>query len=128
MRALLDTHVLFGWLADDPQLSDTARHIIATEPDGVHISVASAWEIAIKVGTGKWPEAASLLDNFERELASEGFRILPIDVSHVRAAGLAAYEHRDPFDRILVAQATIEELTLITADSRLWALGAACIW
>lgn len=96
--------------------------------EGVHVSVATAWEIAIKVGTGKWPEAAALLDNFEREVAAEGFRMLPIEVAHVRAAELSGSTHRDPFDRILVAQAVIEELTLVTSDRRLAGLSTRCLW
>lgn len=128
MRTLLDTHVLFWWLTDDQQLSAEARRAIETEPDGVHVSVVTALEIAIKVGLGKWPEAAGLIDNFEREVAAEGFRMLPVEVTHARAAGLSKSSHRDPFDRILVAQALIEELTLITSDRRLAALGATCLW
>jgi PIN domain nuclease of toxin-antitoxin system len=65
LRALLDTHTLFWWLTDDPRLSLEARRAIETEAEGVHVSVATAWEIAIKIGAGKWPEAADLIDNFE---------------------------------------------------------------
>jgi PIN domain nuclease of toxin-antitoxin system len=104
LRTLLDTHVLFWWLTDDQQLSAEARRAIETEPDGVHVSVVTALEIAIKVGLGKWPEAAGLIDNFEREVAAEGFRMLPVEVTHARAAGLSKSSHRDPFDRILVAR------------------------
>ena len=128
MRTLLDTHVLFWWLTDDPRLSGEARRAIETYADGAHISIATAWEIAIKVGTGKWPEAEELINNFEREIAAEGFRILPIEVAHARAAGLSRSAHGDPFDRILVAQAMIEELTLITSDRKLAGLGASCLW
>jgi len=128
LRTLLDTHALFWWLTDDPQLSTDARRAIETDAEGAHVSIATAWEIAIKVGTGKWPEAAALIDNFEVEVAAEGFKMLPIEVAHARAAGLSRSTHRDPFDRMLVAQATIEELTLITSDRKLADLGAVCLW
>ena len=128
MRTLLDTHVLFWWLTDDPELSAEARRVVETDAEGVHVSIATAWEIAIKVGAGKWPEAAALIDDFEVEVAAEGFKLLPIEVAHVRAAGLSRSSHRDPFDRILVAQAMIEELALITSDRRLAGMGATCLW
>jgi PIN domain nuclease of toxin-antitoxin system len=102
---------------------------LSGDPDTVHVSVVTAWEIAIKVGQGKWPEARWLIDNFEREMAAEGFRLLPIEVSHVRAAGLMQAAHRDPFDRLLAAQAVAEDLTILTSDHRALAqLGPACLW
>jgi PIN domain nuclease of toxin-antitoxin system len=125
---LLDTHVLFWWLTDDARLSAPARQVLANDPDAVHVSVATAWEIAIKVGLGKWPEARWLIENFEREMAAEGFRLLPIEVSHVRAAGLMPAAHRDPFDRLLVAQAASEGLTVVTSDQAFTGMGAACLW
>jgi PIN domain nuclease of toxin-antitoxin system len=128
LRTLLDTHVLFWWLTDDSRLSATARRLMSNDPDTVHVSVATAWEIAIKVGQGKWPEARSLIDSFEREVESEGFVLLPIEVPHVRAAGLMQVAHRDPFDRLLVAQAASERLTLVSSDQTLAALGVACLW
>lgn len=94
----------------------------------VLVSVASAWEIAIKVGLGKWPEARDLLFDFERHMDDAGFEILPIRIAHVRAAGLVSAAHRDPFDRVLAAQATIDGLVLVTTDPDLATLGAACIW
>jgi PIN domain nuclease of toxin-antitoxin system len=80
------------------------------------------------VGLGKWPEARPLIENFENEIASEGFRLLPIEIPHVRAAGLMQVAHRDPFDRLLVAQAAREGLTLVTSDQVLGDLGAVCLW
>jgi PIN domain nuclease of toxin-antitoxin system len=128
LRTLLDTHVLFWWLTDDARLSAPARQVLANDPEDVHVSVATAWEIAIKAGRGKWPEARWLIDNFEREMATEGFRLLPIEVSHVRSAGLMQVAHRDPFDRLLAAQAMAEDLTIVTSDPALTQLGAACLW
>ena len=94
----------------------------------VHVSVATAWEIAIKVGQGKLQEAAGILARFEEAVHDEGFELLPIAVTHVRAAGLMKSAHRDPFDRLLAAQALAEGLTLVTADAKLAALGAPVVW
>jgi len=128
LRTLFDTHALFWWLTDDARLSILARQVVSDDPDTVHVSVATAWEIAIKVGQGKWPEARWLIENFEREIASEGFALLAIEVQHVRTAGLMQAAHRDPFDRLLVAQAASEGLTLVTSDAALTTLGARCLW
>lgn len=127
MRLLLDTHALVWWALDSPQLSTTGRRAIA-DAENVVVSIASIWEIAIKVGLGKWPEAAPLLNNIENSLQTAEIEILGASVPHVRAAGLMQSAHRDPFDRMLAAQAQIEGLTLVTADARLRSLGADCLW
>ena len=98
------------------RLSKAARVALESEQNDVLVSVASAWEIAIKVGLDKWPEARDLLFDFERHMDDAGFEILPITVAHARSAGLMGTRHRDPFDRILAAQATIDGLVLVTAD------------
>jgi PIN domain nuclease of toxin-antitoxin system len=84
--------------------------------------------MAIKVGLGKWPEAKALVNNFGDEVAAEGFRILPISIAHARESGLNRAPHRDPFDRLLAAQAVHEGLTLVTADPKLAGLGASVLW
>ena len=84
--------------------------------------------MAIKVGIGKWPEAAPLIETFEAEVHAAGFTVLPITIVHVRHAGLMPFPHRDPFDRLIVAQADIENLMLVTADERLRALDLPHIW
>ena len=84
--------------------------------------------MAIKIGLGKWPEAEPLLAKLEAELAVPGFRLLPISLAHVRAAGLMSSPHRDPFDHLLAAQAQIEGLTLVTADPKVQALAATWLW
>jgi PIN domain nuclease of toxin-antitoxin system len=84
--------------------------------------------MAIKVGLGKWPEAQALLSDLEGLVRSEGFRLLPITVAHVRDAGLMQTPHRDPFDRLLAAQALREGLTIVTSDADLSLLGAPCLW
>lgn len=128
MRLLLDTHVVFWWFIDEAQLSPVADAAIKARGNEVYASVASAWEMAIKVGSGKWPEARSMVGDFEGLMGAEGFRPLPMSFAHVRAAGLMQAAHRDPFDRLLAAQAEIEGLTLVTADPKVQALGAPWLW
>ena len=128
MRLLLDTHVLFWALLDKPRLSTTAQAAVGSSANDVFVSIASAWEMAIKVGLGKWPEAAGLVDKLESEVVATGFRILPISLAHVRTAGLMQSPHRDPFDRLLAAQAAIEGLTLVTVDAKVQGLGAPWLW
>jgi PIN domain nuclease of toxin-antitoxin system len=114
LRLLLDTHVLLWWLADDPALSKQARALIANEPE-VFASAASAWEIAIKRALGKLEAPEDLLSVLE----VGGIRRLPIDLQHAAVAGALPRHHDDPFDRMLVAQAQREGLTLLTSDARI---------
>jgi PIN domain nuclease of toxin-antitoxin system len=112
VRLLLDTHPLLWWLADDPRLADPARSEIADPANDVFVSAASAWEIAIKAGIGK----LSLPHDLEEQLAASSISPLPILVRHALAVRDLPEHHRDPFDRLLVAQARIEDLTIVTAD------------
>jgi PIN domain nuclease of toxin-antitoxin system len=128
LRLLLDTHTLVWWITSDQRLPSRTRTIIGTDDNDVLVSIASAWEIAIKVGLGKWPEAERLLAEFEAAVAGEGFDLLPISVGHARGSGLMPSLHLDPFDRLLAAQAQIEGLTLVTADARFARLGATIMW
>jgi PIN domain nuclease of toxin-antitoxin system len=111
MSLLLDTHVVLWWLTDDPTLSDQVKERLDHEPD-VHVSAATIWEIAIKQAIGKIPEPADLPER----ITSAGFVSLPIDPRHAITAGRLPLLHRDPFDRMLVAQAQCEGLTLVTRD------------
>ena len=115
MRLLLDTHALLWWLADDPTLSAEARKAIADAGSVVYVSAASAWEIAIKRSLGKL-EAPEELDE---ALAANAFAPLPITIGHALAAGRLPNHHQDPFDRMLVAQAMAEGLTLVTRDENI---------
>ena len=128
MNLLLDTHTVFWSLIEPQKLSSQARQAIASSANDVCVSTASLWEMAIKVGLGKWPEAASLVTNFELEMQTVKFSVLSISILHARQAGLMTAAHRDPFDRLLAAQAMIEGLTLVTSDSRMAPLGAAVLW
>jgi PIN domain nuclease of toxin-antitoxin system len=109
---LLDTHVVLWWLADDPSLSDEIKARLDHEPD-VYVSAVTVWEVAIKQAIGKL-EPADLAE----QILGSGFRELPIGSGHAMAAGRLPLIHRDPFDRMLVAQARCEDFTLVTRDSR----------
>ena len=113
MNLLLDTHVLLWWLDDPELLSADARRAIATGTNGVYVSAAAAWEIAIKKTLGRL-EAP---DDLERVMAEERFLPLAIGVAHALAVSSLPPIHQDPFDRIQVAQAQLENLTLVTRDA-----------
>jgi PIN domain nuclease of toxin-antitoxin system len=125
---LLDTNALFWWLIDEAQLSPKAGAAISARDNEVHVSVASAWKMAIKVGLGKWPEAATSPDDFEGLARAESFRLLPISIAHVRNVGVMRTAHRDPFDKLLAAQCMLEGLTIVTPDAAFASLGVPCLW
>ena len=116
MRLLLDTHTLLWWLADDSALPSLARKNIGSRGHTIYVSAASAWEIATKYRIGKLPQGEELASRFDSILASESFESLPISTSHGVRAGLLPGPHRDPFDRMLIAQAHSEGLTLVSND------------
>jgi PIN domain nuclease of toxin-antitoxin system len=111
---LLDTHVVLWWLIDDSALSDAVKTRLDEDP-GVYVSPATIWEVAIKQSIGKLTEPA----NLPEEIMTSGFRQLPITFEHAIAAGRLPPIHRDPFDRMLVAQAQCEGMTLATHDSQI---------
>ena len=117
LRLLLDTHALIWWLAGDKALSRRAREAIADEVNDIAISAASAMEIATKFRIGKLPGAALLAQNFEEIIAEQGFGELPISVHHARLAGEMNIAHKDPFDRLLIAQAQVEDLVLVSNEA-----------
>jgi PIN domain nuclease of toxin-antitoxin system len=113
VRLLLDTHVLIWWLSDDRKLAKEARQIIANPNNDVFVSAASVWEVAIKAALGRIDVE---LDEFEDEIVKSGFRPLPIGLRHAVTVGNLPSVHRDPFDRMLVAQSTVEELRVMSHD------------
>jgi PIN domain nuclease of toxin-antitoxin system len=113
---LLDTHVLAWWLLDSPRLGALARAAIADPGHLILISTVSVWEMAQKHGRGRWPEVGPGLATIEADLARLDFRVLPLTLAHALAAGALDWAHRDPFDRMLAAQALAEGATLVTAD------------
>ena len=124
MRLLLDTHALLWWLADDVRLGERARRVIAAPENDVYVSAASAWEIAIKAGLGK----VSAPNDLAEQIDASAFFALPIDVVHALEVRQLPEHHRDPFDRLLVAQARLEGLTLVTADPRISRYDVPVLW
>lgn len=113
MNILLDTHVLLWWLDDNPVLSDKARILISDGSNLIFVSAAVIWEIRIKQSLGK----LDIPPNFRRVLEQQPFELLAITVEHAHAVGGLPAIHRDPFDRILIAQAKTEGFTILTRDS-----------
>jgi PIN domain nuclease of toxin-antitoxin system len=117
LRLLLDTHALIWWLAGDEALSRRAREAIADDVNEIAVSAASAMEIATKFRIGKLPGAALLAQSFEEIIAEQGFGELPISVHHARLAGEMNISHKDPFDRLLIAQARAEDIVLVSNEA-----------
>jgi len=128
LRMLLDSHTLLWWILDHPALSQVAREGISGTDNTVLISAASAWEIAIKFRAGKLPEAADLVSNFPSEIEREGFQLLPISAEHGIRAGLLPGLHKDPFDRMLVAQSQAEDMPIISNESVFDSYGVRRLW
>jgi PIN domain nuclease of toxin-antitoxin system len=128
MQALLDTHALLWWLTDSPLLTKPARKIVAEAKNSIFVSAASAWEIATKVRLGKLPTAADLAADFPRQLEQEGFEMLPISGNHAIRAGLLPGSHKDPFDRMLIAQAQAENLAIVSNEVVFDSYGVRRIW
>ena len=114
MRLLLDTHALLWWLADSKELSVDARSAIADGSNEVVVSAASAWEVSIKRAAGKLRAPDDLTNAVEDAHLTQ----LPITLEHAIRAGALPAHHRDPFDRMLIAQALVEGLTIVTRDPR----------
>jgi PIN domain nuclease of toxin-antitoxin system len=128
MRLLLDTHALIWWLAGDAQLSSIARSAIEDEGNEVFVSAASAWEVATKHRLGKLPGAGPLAVDFAREVRAQGFIPLPITLEHGQVAGSLGGDHRDPFDRMLVAQAREEKMGLVSIETLFDGFGVTRVW
>lgn len=128
MRYLLDTHTFLWWALNDPQLSPSCRNIISDPTNTIYFSAASAWEIAIKSQIGKLPLPESPVIYIPAKLRHNGFTPLPISVDHSVHTFNLPLHHRDPFDRILVAQSVIENLPILTADALIALYGVRTIW
>lgn len=128
MRLLLDTHALIWWLAGDDALSVRARDAIMDEANSVAISAASAMEVATKFRIGKLPDAALLAQEFEAIIAGQGFVELPIAIHHALRAGEMNIAHKDPFDRLLIAQAQSEDMVLISNEALFDSFAVKRLW
>lgn len=128
MKVLLDTHVFLWWIVDDPRLSPRARKIIGNEENTLFLSAASAWEIAIKAKLGR----LKLPDDPERfipeQMALNVIESLPVQVSHALHVYTLPEYHSDPFDRLIIAQAQLEGLPILTADPQISKYDVDTIW
>jgi len=128
LRVLLDTHALLWWLSDDTALTRPARKTIADTRNSIIVSAASAWEIATKVRLGKLPTANDLAADFSGHLDRDGFQLLAISAEHGVRAGLLPGPHKDPFDRMLIAQAQAENMPIVSNEILFESYGIRRIW
>ena len=127
-RLLLDSHALFWFIDGDVRLAPAAREAIQDTSNAVYVSAVTAWEIASKFRSGKWPEAQALAHDLARIMSALGFEPLPLSLEHARHAGALPDPHRDPFDRMIAAQAEIEDIPLVTADPAFQHFNVRILW
>lgn len=127
LRLLLDTHALLWWVANHPSMSKNADQAIGTPDNEVFVSAASAWEVTTKARIGKLT-AGPLAQDFVGEVRRQGFLPLPITLDHGQRAGSLPGEHRDPFDRMLIAQAQAENLVLVSNEAVFDSYGIQRLW
>lgn len=127
MALLLDTHAVLWWWNGARNLSERVREAIAGETD-ILVSVASAYELALKYRLGKLPDMADPAEHWRPLMESNGFSSLPITEDVALKAGLLPPERRDPFDRLIAAQALAEDLTLVTCDRQIAGFGCRTLW
>ncbi len=128
MRLLLDTHAFLWWVLDDPQLVQTARTAISDPNNQLFFSAVSSWEISIKASLGKLKLPRQPQQFFQQQLTDNRFELLPITVEHTVAIYHLPHHHRDPFDRLLIAQCHVENLSLITNDSLIQQYAVRIVW
>jgi PIN domain nuclease of toxin-antitoxin system len=128
VRILLDTHTLLWAAFDEDSLSPRARRLIQSSASEIIVSAATAWEVATKFRLGKLDFARDLAENFISEVTAAGYSLLPISVEHAVRAGLLPGDHKDPFDRMLAAQAIHENMPLLSDDSQLDVFGVRREW
>jgi PIN domain nuclease of toxin-antitoxin system len=128
LRLLLDTHAVLWWFLDHPALSRAARQAIGADDAEVMVSAVSAMEVSTKFRLGKLPQAAGLAERFEQMVEGYRFAPLPITLRHGQLAGSLAMQHRDPFDRLLIAQAIADNLTLVSNERVFDESGVQRLW
>jgi PIN domain nuclease of toxin-antitoxin system len=128
MRVLLDTHVFLWWVEGDRKLPSKARSVLADPGNECFLSMASAWELAIKTGLGKLELAVPVQRYVVEHLSANGFRLLDIGIGHIGRVQSLPGHHGDPFDRLLIAQAMEEDLAIVTADPVFRKYGLVRIW
>jgi PIN domain nuclease of toxin-antitoxin system len=128
VRTLLDTHAFLWWIADSGRLSDTARRAIENDADTIFVSAASAWEITTKHRIGKLAQAGAVALDVTATIAGQGFEELVITVDDAARAGQLPGLHRDPFDRMLIAQALARNLAIVSVDRMFDGYGVHRLW
>jgi PIN domain nuclease of toxin-antitoxin system len=128
VRLLLDTHALLWWLDGDRRLSRKARALMAAEDNVIFVSAASAWEISTKARLGKLPGAVEVAADVAGAVLGQGFVGLDITIVHAQRAGRLPGTHRDPFDRMLAAQAQLEDLPIVSNDPVFDQYGVTRVW
>lgn len=128
MRLLLDTHTFLWWVEDAPDLSRKARQAIINPDNECFLSLVSCWEMAIKLSLGKLKLAGVIERFIPEQLSVNGFRQLEVDFRHVARVATMPFHHRDPFDRLLAAQAKEEKLAIVSADAIFQKYGVKRIW
>jgi len=128
MRLLLDTHALLWWGSDQERLSRIAKANIEDDANEIFVSAATAWEIAIKFNLGKLPTADFLVADFEGSLDEVGFISIPMLSSHAIRAGKLPGPHKDPFDRMLIAQAHAEDMAIVSNETLFDYYGVRRLW
>jgi PIN domain nuclease of toxin-antitoxin system len=128
MRALLDTHVFLWWVSDDERLSPRARDVIGAGPDEILFSVVSAWEIVLKAALGRLQVAPDPTSFVSEHLQANSFTVLPMHLRHALAVADLPDHHRDPFDRMLIAQARSEGLAIISSDQDVARYPVEVVW
>ena len=128
VELLLDTHALLWWWSDPDGLSARVDSLLRDPANTIHVSAASAWEIATKHRIGKFPDGGRIVEQWEERIASDRFSELPSTCRHALRAGSLPGDHRDPFDRMIAAQGIVEGLPVVSIDSQISALGAERVW
>lgn len=128
MRLLLDTHALLWWFSDDPSLPKSCRAAIGETENMIFVSAVSAWEVSTKFRLGKLPSASDLVDDFQAYLSRDGFYELPLSAEEGMRAGLLPGPLRDPFDRMLIAQALVGSMPIVSNERIFDRYGVNRIW
>ena len=128
MRCLLDTHTAFWYFEGSPELSATAQSAIEDSHNDIFVSIVSAWEIAIKRSLDRKKTTLCSVAEFFDEIAASGFELLTLEPRHLRLVEMLPYHHRDPFDRLLISTATVENMTFLSADENIPKYDVNWLW
>jgi PIN domain nuclease of toxin-antitoxin system len=128
LKLLLDTHAFYWWCLDDPALSSTARAATADSRNEKYVSAITAWEFVTKFRSGKEPGFAGIAADVTGAVAAQGFTELPLTMRHTEVASNLPIHHKDPMDRFLIAQALVENMTIVTIDGVFATYEAKILW